>query len=530
MSDFTTEQRRSMTSSNPALATEQQAEYMNIQLDDTYALKINEDKSNNNIFRIINSEVTGLAFEYRYIEGKYHPALDEQEYFYKESEGEDENNMEIVTKSYWDNKSLQSGAGLEEDNEWHLNTREGTTVKYPIRPEKYASWVNDSHEYVTDFETTESNMIAMIRTLDTWNTSGGGTGNMETSVFGEYFEKILGKSDDKQPYMTVGYTAYQSDPNDGYMTPGYDKTGELILINTGDVENFSFGKVVASKDLPSRILFVPYGRVGSIPDDADITSTFSSGSQIISLIAEQVVLNLMWYYETSRQYLNLNPHKNDINNQPVLDSLDSTINFLELWEIDDNRATFTVMLQLMTDIEAVRTPAILTNRKAYVNAYLGTSPDLYLERFDVIDLRLTKDMGTLKEIMSALGGGDTIDNIFDDREQAALFYTKFFVVKQAIQDGDYYMRIFTDDADNISIGDECYVLTDDEDVPELFATVTDIVDGRIVDQLNTIYDSDGNVTYAYTECKKIFFGKTLFSTKYLTTDQFRIIKEIDRTL
>jgi len=520
MAKFTTEKRRSLTSSKAEITDHQTTEFTNLQLDLSLGGKIKEDASNNNIYRILNSELNGLAFEYRYLYGRYHPDLDEQEYFYKVLEDDEE-----VVKSYWDSPKLQLAGSLTPGNEFHLNTREGTTVKYPIHPDKYARWEIDSHEYVEDFETTETNMINMVRTLNTWNTSGGGTGNLETTLFGEYAEKILGLDDDKQPYMTVGYTAYQTDPNDGYMTPGYDKTGEIILIND-DLENFSFGKVVASRDMPSRILFVPYGKIGKIPDGSVITSTFTIGSQINKVIAEQICFNLQIYFKMTKHYLNNNPNKEDANNAPIVSSIDNVINLFDIWEIRDDRDDFPVMLQLMDDIETERDAQFLINRSAYINSYLSTATQLYSDRFDIIDLRLTKDMGTLKEVMSAQKGINTITGIFSNRDKTKLLYTKYFIVKWAILNGDYYMRIFVEDADGLSVGDTCFMLSDNEDVPEIEAKITEIVDGRVVDQLNTVYTKDGNIIYAYTDCKKVFFGREIFSPKYITTEGFRIIKEI----
>ncbi len=521
MAEFTTERRRELTQSKAVLTTATETEFMDMQLNTSVAAKIKEDTSNNGVFRTTNSELTGLAYEYRYLQGKYHPALDEKEYYYY-----DQNDEGItIAKSYWDNQKLQDAGALKSGNEFHLNIREGTTVKFPIRPDKYASWVPDNHEYVTDFETTEQNMIAMVRTLDTWYTSGF-TGTLETTIFGEYSELVLGDPDEIQPYMTVGYTTYQSDPNDGYMTPGFDKTGELILINGSDLDNFSFGKVVASRDLPSRILLVPYGKVGSIPSDANVTTTFTASSQIIQLISEQVIFMMKDYYTMINHYLENNPNQDDTNNEPIGSSVDAVLVLIDAWEKDSTRLTFATMLQLMTDIETERTPTILSDRIIYINSYLPASDTLYGERFDIIDLRITKNAGTLKEIMSATGGIEVILDIRNDREDTVLLHNKYFVVKYAIKDGDYYMRIFVEEADELSVGQDCYILTDNDTVPEIHATITEIVIGRIEDPLNAVYDNEGNVKMAYTECRKVFFGTEVFTPSYLTSEGFRIIREI----
>jgi len=107
-----------------------------------------------------------------------------------------------------------------------------------------------------------------------------------------------------------------------------------------------------------------------------------------------------------------------------------------------------------------------------------------------------------------------------------LLHNKYFVVKYALKDGDYYMRIFVEEADELAVGDWCYMLTNNDTVPEIHAQITEIVVGRIEDPLNAIYDNDGNVKMAYTACKKVFFGTEVFTPSYLTQEGFRIIKEI----
>jgi hypothetical protein len=180
----------------------------------------------------------------------------------------------------------------------------------------------------------------------------------------------------------------------------------------------------------------------------------------------------------------------------------------------------------MTDIELERTALVISDRVAYIGSYLSGATTLYSDRFDIIDLRLTKNMGTLKEIMSAKKGIEVVDVIFSDRDDTETVHNKYFIVKKSLLNGDFYMRIFTDNADGLSIGDNCYILTDDESLPEIESLITDIVDGRVQDYVNTIYHEDGTSIPVYVDCKKIFFGSNIFSDEYLETDNFRIIKEI----
>jgi len=523
MSNLTTKDRRELTKAKPELFSEQYSHVMTDTIDNSNGYKIEEDATNNKLFRVINSELTGLAFEYRYLTGKYHPTLDEQEYFYRVANEE----RDMVTKSYWDSEKLQAAGRLEPGNEFHLNLREVSTVKYPIRPEKYASWVSDTHEFVSDFETTEAKMITMIRTLNTWNTSGGGSGAFESSIFGEYKEIILGEEDIKQNYMTVGYVEYQSDPNDDYMDSGFDKTGEIILINGTDPNNFSFGVVVGSKEQPSRILFSSYGKVGDIPEDASITSTFTAGQTINNLIAESIIFSIKEYFNMIKHYLDLNPKKNETNNSSIYDSTIYCLKLIENWELKQNRNDFTIMIQLIDDIEANRTTSLISSRISYINSYLQSATELYSDRFDVIDARLNKNMGTLKDAMMVSKNSDLVFSVFDDRKNLKDLYSKRFIVKESLLDGDYYMRIFVENSDDLNIGDICYILTNDEKVKEIKSKISNIENAILNDTTKPVkYTKDGDVEFEKLHCKKIFFYNQVFGTEYKKDDYFRIIKEI----
>jgi len=532
MAKFTTEKRRELTSSNGYITDDSTKVAMDNQMNLAYANEFKKDKTNNEVFRIVNSQLTGLAFEYRYLKGKYHPTLDEVEIFYTDA-GTEKDDTQYVQKSYWDSMKLQSAANLDAGNEFHLNTREGTTVSYPIRPEKYASWVDDSDESIIDFETTEANLLAMVETLNNWYTNGYSSGTVDTTITGPYYENdpSLNVNDDKQIYMPVGYSAYQVDPNNGYMTEGYDKTGEIILINGSDSKNFAFGKIVACKDLPSRILFQPYGKIGTIPDDSSIVSTFSTNEPILIDISAQVIENLHWFYTMARHYLDYNK-RNDIDqsNIDTLSNLNDVISLIEIWENDSNKLLFSTMIALVNSIKAIRTTTVNNDRISYINGYLSTATELYNDRFNVIDLRLSKVGGTLKELMTIDRGSKVVNTIMDEQSNAADWYTRFFIVAKARKDGDYYRRLFVDkftpSATTFQVGDTCYILSDDETVPEIKSTITDITKGRIIDMINTTYDDEGNANIAYIECNKIFFKDVIFSKKYLTSDNLRIIKEI----
>lgn len=524
MSKYTTEERRELTKQKPELFTEQYDEVMSDTIETTGGYKIEEDSTNNKIFRTINSELTGLAYEYRYLTGKYHPTLDETEYFYKIRK---EVNGPIDYKSYWDSEKLHKAGRLEPGNEFHLNLEELSTVKYPIRPPKYASWVDDTHEFVSDFETTESKMINMIRTLDSWNTSGGGSGTFESSVFGEYKEMILGENDLLQTYMTVGYEEYQSGQNNDYMDAGFNKTGEIILIGD-DNENFSFGVVINSREKPSRILFSSYGKVGTVPDNASITSTFVSGQSINNSIAESIIFSLKEHYSMVKHYLDFNPRKSESNNAEALESVEYCLKMINKWEQRENRSDFSSMLYLLDAIEGKRDSTFVSNRVSYINTYLSSANQLYDDRFNIIDVRLSKNMGTLKDYLIIEKNSELITSIFDDKRQSRDIYSKLFISKEALKDGDYHMRIYVANDDGLKIGDICYILTNDSSVKEVRAKISNIEDGKVPDVTKPIgYDKNGNIELEDMDCKEIFFYGEIFGKEYKTSDNFRIIKEIE---
>ncbi len=520
MGKFTTKERRDMTRSGGLVTDKVVEEAMNAQFDLAYAGEVKKDQTNNEVFRRINSQLTGLAFEHRYISGRYRPALDEHEIQYVDMDNE---RVNYVNKTYWDSEKLQIAANLEVGNDFHLNIREGTTVSYPIRPSKYASWVDDTNDDVLDFETTEVKLIQMIRDLE-----NGIAGTITTKVSGEYSEKKIDLINDLQNYMTVGFEAYQGDPESGYMTEGYDKTGELILITENfesfDYDNFSFGKIVSSKDLPSRILFVPYGKKGTIPENSEIISNITVGSDILTTISIQIISNLEEYYNMIIHYLNYNLNE-DISNTNTMLEIKEVINLIKVWK-DSLDTSWISIISLMDAIDVIRTETKRTNRASYINDYLSVEVDLYTDRFDVIDLRLSKVGGTLKELMTISKGTKIVIDVLQEQENSLDLYSKFFIVKRAKKDGEYYKRLFVSDSTNLSIGDTCYILSDNESVPEIEAEIEYITRGRLIDPVKTTYDEEGNADIFYINCKKVFFKNIYFGPKYLMSDNLRIIKEI----
>jgi hypothetical protein len=89
------------------------------------------------------------------------------------------------------------------------------------------------------------------------------------------------------------------------------------------------------------------------------------------------------------------------------------------------------------------------------------------------------------------------------------------------------MRIFVENDDGLNIGDECYILTNDEKVKEIHSKISNIEDALLDDQTKPLsVNENGNVEFEKLHCKKIFFYNHSFGKEYLKDDYFRIIKEI----
>ena len=527
--DFTTEDRRRMTKT-AELADEETKEYLTQNIDLAYTSKVEEDATNNELFRLKNSELTGLAVEYRYLTGTDMPTLDETEYPYIEKD-EDGN---LSNSTYWDSEILQVAATLEEKNDWHLNLREGTSIKYPVHPDKYGEWDITAHPYDVAFDLTEDNICNAIDTVLTGMLSSATATTIPATVeiYESYREYTNGLNLADQKFMTIYQNLYPGDST--YLSESFNADDEWVFINKSDPNNFAFGKIIESKTKPSRVLFVPYAQKGTIPDDAKITTyvdyTITADLNIINAAIIETVNTLRAYYELILHYLEYNPN-GDASNATALSTINSAIALIDAWDEDPTTAD-----TLVSNIEFYRTTTVKSDRVSYINTYLASAAaeTLYEERFTVIDYRLSKKSGTLRNIMINKKGATTITEVFEDKESAAAWINEqFFLVKKALKDGDYYMRLFIEDSTGLSVGDECYILTDDDSVPEIHAKVSEIVTGRIEDMLNTVYDEENEtVTYVYKDCEKVFFKDlnlrnfVTFTNKYLTTDNLRIIKEL----
>jgi hypothetical protein len=530
--EFTTEKRRELTSSvikqnDMVLNSEKFSNNINSAL----GTKVEEDASNREVFLTLNSELTGLAYEYRYITGKYHPRLDEQEYKYIEATDRNE----FIEKSYWDCQKLQDAAALREDNEFHMNLSEGSSDFYPTHPEKYSKWFDDDDEdFVYDVTPTEQEMFNTIRGVLGWFNSGGNSGHtQDLTIYNEFRTYVEGA--EKQQYMTVGFLEYTAG-TPTYMSDGYNPIGDLIYINKQDENNFCLAKIIDAKRQPSRILIAPFFIKGEIPNDAIITSNHTQGDDKYIKLSHELINELERIYKTIKRYLKNNPNKNLASNADMIENIDSVLELIKNFRDGD---VFNVgrILGFVNDLEELRQP-LWNNRIEFIRNFLTARESLYSDRFKIIDMRLSKRMGTLREMMKIETGITEVFRITNEKKDQVDWFKKYFIVRKCERDGDWKRRVFIIDPDNdFHEGDIVYLLTDNPKVPEIQALIDVTVMARLDDpNLLKVDEKTGEPIKSYYPVKKLFFKDAwkngevklirFFSDDYKTSEGFRVVKQV----
>lgn len=531
--EYTTKDRRDLTKS---ILTQQTASENITKFKDVinvgYGVKVEEDASNRFIFHQINSQFTGYAYEYALSSGVYHPMLEIKEYSYKTANDD----LTVFTdKTYWDSPKLQEACKLEQVTDFFTNLNESHTDYLPIHADKYSSWADDAD--CEEWTPTEQELFDAIRNMITYYGSGGTSastsGANEIMASGDYSEFVPGDADASQPYMTVNLIEYVVGEG-GYMDDAYDPIGDLILINGTDLNNFSYGKIIGTRMEPARILYAPFCTVGTIPAYAEMTSDYTASSSIILEVIHGMIDRLQEMYENIQRYLSYNPNENDADNQPIITSLSIVLGLITTWK--DGGMVFSDISGLIDSIETDRS-AIWSSRETYISTILGTG-EIFDDLWNVLDMRMTKRMGSLRDIMMNEQGAQITFDIAAEKAGSVEWLKKFFIVRKCEQDGDWKRRVFiVDENDEFQVGDEVYLLSDNEDVPEIRATIDIIVDARLVDTTASTYDSEtGDYVKSYYNVKKIFFKdawkdgkvrlKRFFPDTYSTQESFRIIKQI----
>lgn len=530
--EFTTEQRREMTGSVIV-----QNDFVNnsVQFSDninaSYGGAVKEDKTNREIFLSLNSELTGLAYEYKYITGKCHPMLEETIFEYKEIKDND-----FIDGTFLDSQKLHDAASLLEDNEFHLNLSEGSTVYYPEHPVKYSHWVSDSHEEVSTTYPTEQDIFTTIRTVLGWYNSGGLSGlAQDLTIYNSFKFYIDSLPYNKQSFMTVGFQEYTvgSSP---YMSDGYDPIDDIIYINKQDNNNFCLAKIMDAKVQPARILIAPFFIKGIIPDNSTITSQHDQFDNKYIILAHELINKLEEIYNNILTYLTHNPNKNVSMNIITMANINASLLLIKTLR-DGDMFNIGRLLGFVNDIEALRIP-IWNDRIEFIKNSLSSRVKLYEDRFKIIDMRLSKRMGTLREMMKLKDGITEIFRISDEKKGQVDWFKKYFVIRRCERNGDWKRRVFIkDDTNDFKEGDEVYLLSDNANIPEIKAIIDVIVLARLEDQAKTrLDDATGELVKEYYPVKKLFFKEAwlngtmkpvrFFSEEYKSLEGFRVIKQI----
>jgi len=509
MGTFTTDQRRTLTAS--VLETESfttDLYYVNQQFYLAEEDKIKKDKTNREMFRYLNSSLTGLAYEYAYIHGKYHARLDESLYISSNPDSSSAIN-------YYDSEKLRNAAKLTETTEFFSDITKSATNYNPLEPDRYAEWHDDTTDfdtYVFDFFRTEVEQFNAINTLLTYYSSGhtgSSTATTEALVF--YDETIATTSQGNMTYAT-----------------GFVTEGDYILIKE-DTDNFIFGKIVEPVNSSGNFIIDKYVQIGNPSATFSITGDYTASDEFILTIIEELVEIYKNHLITLERYLNYNVNRGTSGDDALSDIQSMLVKIVD-WEADKEVDFTTATSTLVSDFGIERNAAgIFSTRASAIDTYmkLAARDTDYSNRFTLIKNRINKKSGTLKDLMEIILGIEETSNILSDKAGHLSVINDYFVVKKIQADGDGKRRIFVSDITNLSLNDTVYVLSDDENVPELECEIDLITDGILDDYSQVYYDDLGNIKREFIDIKKIFFKNNVIVTSdYLMSDNLRLIKEI----
>lgn len=509
MGRFTTEQRRTLTAS--VLETEKfntDLSYVNQKIYLAEEDKIKKDKTNREMFRFLNSFLTGLAYEYAYINGKYHARLDETLYTSSNPDSSSAIN-------YYDVEKLRNAAKLTETTEFFSDITRSATSYNPLEPDRYAEWYDDTTDfdtYVFDFFRTEIEQFNAINTLLTYYSSGytgSSAATTESLVF--YDETIATTAQGTMVYAT-----------------GSVSEGDYILIKE-DADNFIFGKIVEPVSSSGDFIIDKYVQVGIPSATYSITGDYTASDDFILTIIEELVKVYKEHLLTLERYLSYNVDRG-ISGNGALEDVEAMLVKISTWEAAKDTTFTTATTTLISDFGIERNAAgVFSARAGDIDTYMklaarGTD---YTNRFTLIKNRINKKSGTLKDLMEIILGMEEASNILTDKAGHLSVINDYFIVKKIQADGDGRRRVFVIDTTDLSLNDTVYILTDDENVSELECEIDLITDGILDDYSQVYYNNLGNIKREFVDIKKIFFKDNIIVTSdYLMSDNLRLIKEI----
>lgn len=360
--------------------------------------------------------------------------------------------------------------------------------------------------------------------VDTFSITSGNIGNDATNYFDglidqfRVFNKELSQTEINRLYYDYIDTFYMNE---------FNFKNNFIWINPTDSDNFSFGKILKCKQKPAQILYSPICERGTIPDNAAYTKDFTAFDANLLEVLNDAVLEYKSRIQEMIKYFDNNRNADKEFNKKILTDLNNAITAFETWEEDIDPTSLIAINTLIESLKPLRHYRFLS-RLEYIKNYLISSIDLYEDRLDIIGYRLNKLDGTLKEMMEVQIGAEQALNVYDRQETRETWYQDYLIVKRSEKDGEYKRRLFVEDPNNdLQVGDWVYILSDNTEVPELYAKIALIVDGRIASYENSDVDlTNTEVDINYKDVKKLFFKNVIFTADYKTDEYTRIIKEI----
>ena len=391
---------------------------------------------------------------------------------------------------------------------------------------------------VLNFEPTEENLYDMIIELETWHTTGKyleGTGEEYSP---EYYTDYFG---DPREYIDF-YGEYEEFFNDGRVEKFIDidfygakeLTNNFILI-VSDNTNFAFGKVVKQEADGSKILFTPYCKNGVLSDGGKIYFYFEIGDDRIKDIMYEIFMNIKKIYNETISSIERSLIKNSSNDNEII-NLNNHLEKLE--NIED--LTISELKSLAVEIFTTDNRSVeITDRSHYIYTYISSNTlkftDMYNTRMKIIKSKINKKNGTLRTLMLNSEGLSKLYILVGKELEIDL--NNYMIVKRSILSGDNTNRIFIDDADDFEINDEVYLISDNENMPQIRCYISHIEDGYLKDIENSGYDFE-QLTFEqkFKSVKKLFFRDMTIRNKtwpkrnipptYSYEEYFRILKHI----
>lgn len=540
---MTTQERRKITSNEAQnIKNKDQREMIKNNFFSEYGDLIEKDESNRNQFLSLNSQLTGLTYEYNNLLSIYSPLLEEKKYNYKKKR--DNKPKEGETESEYYYRSKESLFNFEEKSFW-----DSFLLHYTLNNTLGYNFFEDENQYPEDFLFFKENDLPELF-------------NSEINIKNEILSVIeynYNISENKETYLISDFFYYMPFLKEQNYIILNDPTSfninDKIIIKSDD--GISYGIVLDKID--DSILFCPYFIKGVLSEESSVYTYLDDEDKktiIDGLISEIISIN-----ENILRYLENNEDKKNediIAYDDILYILDeiSKLNY-SFMNYDDVSNFFNDYFKdedfINNRINHIR--KVLNNEyeeeneenedtgneleKYLSEIYSSWKPegrDKYTERLDILKKRINieEKRGTLLLANNSYKKSELLLKKEEEKEKDSEVFQPFHIIL-CENDGDYFRRVFVkDEADLLSIGDKVFILTDDEEVPEVFATIDDITRGRLPDMHDfSLSKKTKDIELKKYELKKVFFnnfyinGKKIrrykFSDKYKTLDGFRIL-------